>query len=101
MTITNVHFPASFRWIFSVKNTIERLLPLPCVCQKTPRRFAVLWLFFLELEHPSNGAVHTKVLVVLRNFLDEPALRLLEDNEVFDDVEQASTIAQPMQRPLY
>ena len=36
VTITNVQFPFIFRSIFWTKNIIEKLLPLPCVCQNTP-----------------------------------------------------------------
>ena len=35
---TKVQLPPSRRRTFSANITIERLLPLPCVCQKTPRR---------------------------------------------------------------
>lgn len=40
MTITKVHLPGSFISTFWVKNTIDRLLPLPWVCQNTPSFFA-------------------------------------------------------------
>ena len=32
----NVQLPGSFRRTFCEKKTIEKLLPEPCVCQKTP-----------------------------------------------------------------
>ena len=34
----NVQFPGTVRSTFCEKNAIEKLLPLPCVCQKTPSR---------------------------------------------------------------
>ena len=38
MTTTKVQLPATLRSTFCAKNTIEKLLPLPCVCQNTPPR---------------------------------------------------------------
>ncbi len=38
VTITNDQLPVSLRSTFCAKNTIEKLLPLPWVCQKTPPR---------------------------------------------------------------
>src|SRR3546814_6545334 len=38
VTTTNVQLPTSLRSTFCAKNTIEKLLLLPCVCQNTPPR---------------------------------------------------------------
>ena len=73
------------------------VLPLPCVCQKTPRR-----------PRSSGGASRSssrrvRALLTPRYWwlrgdqLDETAGPLLEDDEVFEDVEQAAGLAHAAQ----
>ena len=38
VTTTKFQLPATFRSTFWAKNTMEKLFPLPCVCQNTPAR---------------------------------------------------------------
>ena len=89
-----------------MKKTIERVLPDPCVCQKTPSFAAAVLACRLGraqlvgLPAIEPGVVHTEVLVVPRDELDEPAGQLLEDGEVLDDVEEALRRAHPADHRL-
>ena len=43
MTTTKVQLPGILRSTFWAKNTIETLLPEPCVCQNTPEPARAAW----------------------------------------------------------
>jgi hypothetical protein len=71
--------PSTLRSTFCVKNTIDRLLPEPCVCQNTPSRLPLPLARLAQLHQPRDGLVHAEELVVLGRLLDQAALALLED----------------------
>ena len=94
--MTKVQLPPSRRSTFSANITIEKLLPLPCVCQKTPRRPLVL----ANLLHRLDGAVHAEHLMILGDELAQPAPRILEQQEALDEVEKARGFAGGAQHRL-
>ena len=53
-----------------------------------------------NLPQGSDGIVRAQVLVILGDKLDQSALRLHEEREVFDEVEQPFVIAQPPKHGL-
>ena len=69
-----------------MKNSIERLLPEPCVCQKTPSRPSRVCARSRERPH---RRVDAEYLMVLGEHLDQPARALEVGDEVLDDVEQS------------
>ena len=66
----NVQLPVTFRSTFCEKNAIEKLLPLPCVCQNTPSR---PW-FSLNRFQSIDRVVHAEELVVLGGDLGDAPL---------------------------
>ena len=66
MTTRNVQLPGTFRSTFWLKKTIEKLLPLPCVCQNTP---SLPWLALIfskaamELLTPRNWWFLAMILI--------------------------------------
>ena len=63
-------------------------------------KHAQLSLIRFNLPQGSDGVVRAQVLVILGDKLDESALRLHEEREVFDEVEQAFMIAQSPEHGL-
>src|SRR5437660_797525 len=50
-------------------------------------------MVFLDLCHGVHGAVHTKILVILRDDLIQAPSRLFKQDEVFNNVEEALFLA--------
>ena len=80
-----------------MNQSIERLLPAPCVCQKTPSCLLAGRADPLERLH---RRVHPEVLVVARERLDEAARLLAVGDEALDEIEQARRLARPPDRRL-
>ena len=70
---------------------MEMDLPLPCVCQNTPKTA----LAVLDLPQGRHGISHPKILVVLGHNLDYPAPDFHEQEEVLQDVQKPDWLASP------
>ena len=76
---------ARWRSTFWVNHSIDRLLPDPWVCQKTPSRLSPLGPDPVQV---LDRGVDAEVLVVAGHDLDQPARALHVGDEVLDQVEQ-------------
>ena len=90
VTITNVQPPGRSRRIFWVNHSIDRLLPDPCVCQKTPSRSSPGLPNPLAVPRSPRSPCS---LVITRDRLDRPTRLLPIGDEILDEVQQASRFA--------